>query len=109
MAIKKTEADAAIEAAAKEVKDEAVKKAPAKRTTAAKKTTTTKRSTAAKKTAENIVIQQGGAEISTAELVEKAKAESGVKAPKSVNIYVKPEENMVYYVVDDEKGSFSLC
>ncbi len=97
MAIKKTEADAAVKAAAKEVEDEAVKKAPAKR------------ATAAKKAAENIVIQQGGAEISTAELVEKAKAESGVKVPKSVNIYVKPEENMVYYVVDDKKGSFSLC
>ena len=47
---------------------------------------------------------------STAVLVEKAKADSGVKAPKTVDIYVRPEINMVYYVIDGETfGNFELC
>lgn len=47
-------------------------------------------------------------------LVKEAKdiwTKSGRKAAdlKSLNLYVKPEENMVYYVFnDDETGSFSI-
>ncbi|MBP3309294.1 MAG: hypothetical protein J6L05_00570 [Ruminococcus sp.] len=87
--------------------------APAAKKPAAKKTTAAKKP-AAKKTAaktavsENVYVQFNGTEITFAGLIEKAKAESGVKAPKKVDVYVKPEENMVYYVVDNNAGAFSL-
>ena len=79
------------------------KKAPAKKA-AAKKTTTTK-STAVKS---NVYVEYLGAQISSSDLIEKAKKASGVKSPKTVNVYVKPEENKVYYVVDNNAGSFDL-
>lgn len=88
------------------------KKAATKRTAA--KTTATKSAAkpAAKKAAvvENIFIQQNGSEVTATDLVEKAKADAGIKAPKKVDIYVRPEINMVYYVINGEKfGSFELC
>ncbi len=55
-----------------------------------------------------------GKQIDQAELVKAAKAiwtGAGKKATdlKSLNLYVKPEENMVYYVFnDDESGSFPI-
>ena len=78
------------------------KKAPAKKAAAKK--------TAAKKTAvsENVFVQYLGSEITSADLIAKAKKASGVKSPKTVNVYVKPEENKVYYVVDNNVGSFDL-
>lgn len=92
---------------------ETVKKAEAPKKTASKAAASKATAkTAAKKTTvvENIVIQQNGSEISTAALVEKAKADAGVQSLKTVNIYIKPEENMVYYVINEDKtGSFSLC
>ena len=65
---------------------------------------------AAKKTAvsENVFVQYLGSEITSADLIAKAKKASGVKSPKTVNVYVKPEENKVYYVVDNNVGSFDL-
>ncbi|MCM1507746.1 MAG: DUF6465 family protein [Ruminococcus flavefaciens] len=60
----------------------------------------------------NAYIQGAGAEKSFSELAEKAKALSGVKSPKSVNLYIKPYEEdgvaKVYYVVDNIAGHFSL-
>ena len=87
-----------------------VKKTPARKSPAK---TTSKKSpakTAAKEVAatENVYIQFKEAEITSVELVERAKVESGIKSPKNINVYFKPEENMVYYVVDDNKGSFSI-
>lgn len=55
-----------------------------------------------------------GKQIDEAAFVKTAKdiwTKSGKKASelKSLNLYVKPEENMVYYVFnDDESGSFSI-
>ena len=89
----------------------AEKDAPKKtgRKTAAKKTTAEKKSAAAKaETKANLFIQFQGSEVSYADLIEKAKAEAGVKSPKSVNLYVKPEDNMVYYIVDGKDGGFVL-
>ncbi|MDO4864440.1 MAG: DUF6465 family protein, partial [Ruminococcus sp.] len=65
---------------------------------------------AAKKVAasENVFVEYLGAQITSAELIARAKKESGVKSPKTVNVYVKPEENKVYYVVDNKAGSFDL-
>ena len=137
MARTKKTAEAAVETAVKAaetVKTEAAapaaeeKKAPAKKA-AAKKTTAPKadaekkpaakktaakapaKKTAAKKAAEeNVFIQQNGAEITAADLIAKAKADAGVKAPAKVDVYVRPEINMVYYVINGEKfGNFELC
>lgn len=99
------------------VEAKAEKKTPAKKAakkTAAAKKPAEKKETAAKTSRKsaaktNIFIQYLGAEVSSADLVEKAKADSGVEAPKTVNIYVKPEENMVYYVVDDKAGEYQLA
>ncbi|MBQ9898349.1 MAG: hypothetical protein IJM44_02710 [Ruminococcus sp.] len=91
----------------------AEKKAPAKKA-AAKKPAAKKpaaKKPAAKKTVvaqENVYVQFMGNEYTSADLIAKAKKASGVKAPKKVDVYVKPEDNMVYYVVDNNAGSFSL-
>lgn len=103
-------------AATAEEKKAPAKKAAAKKTaakkTAAKKPAakTAEKKTAAKKTAvsENVFVQYLGSEITSADLIAKAKKASGVKSPKTVNVYVKPEENKVYYVVDNNAGSFDL-
>ena len=98
----------------------AAKKAEAKKP-AAKKTTekkTAEKKTAPKKAAEkktapktNLFIQYQGVELSYADLIERVKADSEIDSPKSVNLYVKPEENMVYYVVNENEkvGGFVIA
>lgn len=55
-----------------------------------------------------------GKQIDESDLLKTAKniwTDSGKKVSdlKSLNLYVKPEENMVYYVFnEDEKGSFPI-
>ncbi len=87
---------------AKTVAESTVKaadKAPATKKPAAKKVSVS----------ENVYIQANGSEVNTADIIEKAKTDSGIKTPKSVNIYIKPEENKVFYVInDDNKGDFDL-
>ena len=98
-------------AATAEEKKAPAKKAAAKKTAAKKPAAkTAEKKTAAKKTAvsENVFVQYLGSEINSADLIAKAKKASGVKSPKTVNVYVKPEENKVYYVVDNNAGSFDL-
>lgn len=70
-----------------------------------------RKTTAAEKKAseENVVIQFMGAAVTASELVAKAKADCGADSPKTVDVYVKPEENMVYYVVDGVTGKFNLA
>ncbi|MCD8038713.1 MAG: DUF6465 family protein [Lachnospiraceae bacterium] len=91
------------EAAAKPVKPAAKKEAPAKTTKAAKASVS-----------QNIVLQVNGREDLTMEsLVDRVKeayaAEGHSTASiKSVDIYVKPEENMVYYVIDGYASGISL-
>ncbi|MBE6861925.1 MAG: hypothetical protein E7497_03365 [Ruminococcus sp.] len=103
---------------AKEVKKPAAKK-PAAKKPAAKKTAAkaapkaAAKKPAAKKTAAKTVasvyIQLDGAEVTSDALVEKAKANSGVKSAKKIDVYVRPEINMVYYVIDGETfGNFEL-
>ena len=82
----------------------AEKKAPAKKAAA-------KKPAAKKETAEErkVVIQYNGAEVAGTDLVDKAKADAGVKSAKSVVVYVRPEINKVYYVIDDNTfGNFDL-
>ena len=84
---------------------ETAKKAPAKKTTA--------RKTPAVVT-EEVYLQYAGKEFSSADLTAKVKEiwkEMGKKAAdlKDIKVYVKPEENAAYYVINNEEtGSFGL-
>lgn len=93
----------------------AAKKAEAKKPAAKK---TAEKKTASKKAAEkktapktNLFIQYQGVELSYADLIERVKADSGIDSPESVNLYVKPEDNMVYYVVNENEkvGGFVIA
>ena len=129
MAVKKTVTKAAKPAVeTKEVKAEETKtvkaeeakaakttaKAPAKKTTARKtpaKRTTTKKAAVV---TEEVYLQYAGKEFSSADLTAKVKEiwkEMGKKAAdlKDIKVYVKPEENAAYYVINNEEtGSFGL-
>ena len=62
----------------------------------------------------NFYVEYYGKQIDQAALIKEAKSiwtKSGKKAAdlKSLNLYVKPEENTAYYVFnDDETGSFVI-
>ena len=121
--VKKPVAKAAETTAKKAAAETTAKKTTAKatetKTTAAKKTTT---KTAAAKTnkkaaavKENISIQFAGKEYTTEQLVKIAKDvwEFDLKKDpadfKEVQLYVKPEEAKVYYVINGtETGSFNI-
>ena len=109
-AAEETVAEASVEVVAEAPAEAAAeKKAPAKR--AAKKTAAAKSAAKreTKKTSADLFIQYPGIQVSYTELVEKAKAFAGVADPKSVNIYVKPEDYKVYYVIDEDNiGDFAL-
>lgn len=88
---------------AEEVKAE-VKKAPAKKAPA-KKATPVKAAKAEIKTA--LYVQFAGNEVTEADIIDKVKAAyvaEGHKesAIKEINLYVKPEEYAVYYVINDK-------
>ena len=94
------------------------KKAPAKKTAAAAKKTTAKTTkTTAKKAAvkETLHLQFAGKSYTTDDLVKIAKdvwkydLKQKVGDFKSVELYVKPEENAVYYVINgDVTGKFDI-
>lgn len=86
-----------------EVKEEA-KKTPAKKEPA-KKATPAKAAKAEIKTA--LYVQFAGNEVTEADIIDKVKAAyvaEGHKesAIKEINLYVKPEEYAVYYVINDK-------
>ena len=83
----------------------APKKAAAAKKPAAKKTAAPR---AAKKPAATVYVQYLGAELTTDDIVAKAVADAGAASAKKVDVYVKPEENKVYYVIDGKEGSFFL-
>ncbi len=107
-----------------EVKAEAkVEKAPAKKAAAkttaakapAKKATTAKKATASKEVKVSMNVQFGGKSYTTDDLVKIAKDvwkyDLKQKATdfKSVELYVKPEDGMAYYVINGkEAGSFYI-
>nr|WP_294680033.1 DUF6465 family protein [uncultured Blautia sp.] len=99
-------------------KKPAAKKTAARKTTAGKaaaaKTTAT-RKTATRKKAEvstEVYVQFLGKEIHTAEIAEKIKKlwtdEMGKKAAdlKDLKIYIKPEDNGAYYVINNDVTGF---
>ena len=113
--VAKTTAAKAVETAAKtEVKTEkktATKKAATEKAPA-KKTTTTKKAAAVKA---GITLEFNEKSYTTEKLVEIAKdvwvydLGKDVKDFKTVELYVKPEENAVYYVVNAEvTGCFAI-
>ena len=93
-AMAKVEAAKAAEAAKADAKA-AEKKAPAKKTSAVKLTQT-------------VYVQCCGYEVTTADIMEKVVDSVGKKTIKELNVYVKPEEGMVYYTADGEQGSVEL-
>ena len=113
VAMAKVEAAKAAEAAKESAKAEkapakaaAEKKAPAKTTKAA----TTKKAPAKKTTTkmvQTVYVQACGYEVTTADIEAKVVAVVGKKV-KELNIYVKPEEGMIYYTADGEQGSVEL-
>lgn len=100
-----------------ETKKAETKKAPAAKRVAAKKDSGVKR-TYTRKAVEvktEVYVQFSGKSLSQAELVKMAQDvwqyDMNMKAEdfKSIEIYVKPEENMAYFVVNDKfQGSFAL-
>ena len=117
-------AAAPVQAAADE-KKETAKKAPARKTAAAKKETAKKtetKKTATKRTSakkaelkSEIYIQYGGKDYSQEVLMKMARdvwkydLKQKVGDLASVELYVKPEENAVYYVMNkDFTGSFYI-
>ena len=97
----KAEAPKAEAKKAEEPKKETAKKAPAKRTTA-------------KDIKTSVVVQFAGKEVTEKDLiaaVKKAYTKKGNKVGdiKTIEIYVKPEESSVYYVINgDVTGSFAI-
>ena len=94
-------------AAKKPAEKKAVAKKPAAKKPAAKKPAAKK--TAAAAVDSKVVIQAMGSEVSTADLIAKATKASGVKKADKVDIYIRPDVNRVYYVVNgDILGVFKL-
>lgn len=88
-------------------------KAPAK-TTAAKtpaKTTAAKapaKKAAAPKTTQTVHLQVFAYDVTTDDITAKVLDVIGKKSVKELNIYVKPEDGMIYYTADGEQGSVAL-
>ena len=108
-AAEKTEEKAAVKTAA--VKKAAEKK-PAAKKTAVKKTAETKAE--AQEPVSSVILQYAGREVQAEDWTRRAKevekaAGKAEKEIKAIKLYVKPEENMGYYVVNEEMtGSFEL-
>jgi len=92
-----------------EKKAAAAKKPAEKKATAAKKPSTEKKATTAKKPAtkktaaaveSKVVIQANGLDVTTADLIEKAKKASGEKNIKKIDLYIVPGTNKVYPVIN---------
>lgn len=103
----KTENTTAQTTVATKKSEKAASTAKATATAAPKKTTRTRKTV-------SISVQYGGFEWTTDVLTDRAivawAAEQGQPktAAKEIKLYVKPEENMVYYVINGDSGSFSL-
>ena len=86
----------------------AAKKDTTKKATAAKKETTAKKAPAAKKEATvDVFVQFAGNQVSYASVEERVKAAfvaEGHRASsiKNLKIYIKPEENAAYYVINED-------
>ena len=104
-AVKETEVKAEKKAAPK-----AEKKAPAKKT--AEKKAPAKKAAKAPAKKETVVVQFAGKELDVEAVVEAAKADfkaNNKGAVRSLNVYIKPEDNAAYYVVNSKvEGKIEL-
>jgi len=63
-----------------------------------------------KKVEEKVFLQYGGQEVAIDDIMAKVKKEfiaeghDGAEI-KSIRLYLKPEENMVYYIINEESSS----
>ena len=73
----------------------------------APKKDTPKKETAEKTSDINAELQYAGKAIQISEIFNRARQACGGK-PGKLNIYVKPEENRVYFVSDGNEGSFEI-
>ena len=94
-----SKAETAVKATAAKA-ESAAKKAAAKKPAAKKPAA--KKAAAPKEPVVNAVLQYAGKELSVAEMVEQAKASWTGDAVKAVNLYIKPEDNCVYVVINGE-------
>ena len=97
---KKAPAKTAAKATTKAATKAAEKKAPAKKPAANK--------APAKKLTQTVFVQCCGYEVTTDAITAKVVEAVGKKSVKELNIYVKPEEGMIYYTADGEQGSVNL-
>ncbi len=113
----KTPVEAPVKEEAKTTEKAAAKKTTTRKTTTAKTTTrkTTTRKTAAKKAAApntEVYIQFWGKEVYAKDVVENIKKiwtdEMGKKLEEleDLKVYIKPEENGAYYVINNEITDF---
>lgn len=110
----KEEAKVVVEKTAEKAKTTAAKaKKTATKAAAKTKATAAKAATKAKETAAKVlekdvvVVEFGDKQVDVAAVVEAAKADykaKGHRAPKTVKVYIKPEDGVAYYTVND-KGS----
>ena len=83
----------------------AVEKVAEKAKPAAKKVASTAKKAAAKVVKEEVYVEFGGNSFNMADVVEKVKkawkADGNKAMIKKVQVYVKPDESVAYYVVND--------
>ena len=113
----KTVKEAAVEkkTAVKAAEKKAVEKKATDKKVTEKKAVTKKAPAKKAVVKENVVIQFGGKETTTTDIMKNVKAywtkelKNKVGDLKSVTLYVKPEENKVYFVINnDVTGSVDL-
>ncbi|MBE6836776.1 MAG: hypothetical protein E7509_02105 [Ruminococcus sp.] len=94
----------AVEKVAEKAKP-AVEKVAEKAKPAAKKVASTAKKAAAKVVKEEVYVEFGGNSFNMADVVEKVKkawkADGNKAMIKKVQVYVKPDESVAYYVVND--------
>lgn len=89
-------------------KETTTAKTAAKKTTSKKETTTTKKTTAKKAVEPSVsyVLQYGGREVVTSDILETVKKiwvekfQGKLEEIKTIELYIKPEENKAYFVVN---------
>ena len=98
----------------KPAKAKSAKKSPAKKAAAKKAPVKAAKTAAAPKKEEDVTVQQVNIELQYAgkaipytEVIKQAMKVVG-KASGELNIYIKPEENRVYYVAGSKVGSFEI-
>ena len=105
---KKTQT-AAAETTGKKTQKAAAETTGKKTQTAEKKAPANGKTAASRKAKEAVYLQYAGRELEISDIVEKAKNAYGGRSIKEIRVYVKPEENMAYYVVNGkETGSVQI-